>query len=70
MKIDRNKCKVLVFNPHKNHTELPQLTLSVSGRQRNIYMLYGSEIKEWYDMSWKDNTAYIYARKTFLDYGY
>ena len=24
MKIDRNKCKVLVFNPHKNHTELPQ----------------------------------------------
>ena len=61
MKINRNKCNVMIFNPHRKYSGLPQLTLSgEDGEYLDVVentKLLGVKIRS--DMRWCDNTDYI-----------
>ena len=61
MKINRNKCNVMIFNPHRKYSGLPQLTLSGKDAEfldvvENTKLL-GVKLRS--DMRWCDNTDYI-----------
>ena len=61
MKINRNKCNVMIFNPHRKYSGLPQLTLSgKDGEFLDVVentKLLGVKLRS--DMRWCDNTDYI-----------
>ena len=61
MSINQNKCKVMIFNPHRAYAGMPKLTLS--GMRGNFievvetFKLLGVKIRS--DLKWWDNTDYI-----------
>ena len=61
MKIYIQKCKVMIFNPHRNYAGMPRLTLSGMGGEHlevvEKYKLLGVWVRS--DLKWRDNTDYI-----------
>ena len=72
MQINKNKCRVVIFNPHKKYAGTPKLTLSGEGSDylevvENVKLL-GVKLRS--DLRWCDNSDYIcqkgYARLWIL----
>ena len=61
MTINRNKCKVMMFNPHRTYAGMPKLTLSGIGEGYievvEKFKLLGVKIRS--DLKWWDNTDFI-----------
>ena len=60
-RINRSKCKAILFNPHRKYAVMPQLTLSRKGGEyldvvENVQLL-GVKLRS--DMRWWDNTEFI-----------
>ena len=61
MKINIKKCKVMIFNPHRNYAGMPKLTLpGMGGEHLDVvenFKLLGVHIRS--DLKWWNNTNYI-----------
>ena len=59
MKINRSKCKVMIFNSLRRYAVKPRLTLSEEGAEYFVQNLKLLGVKLRSDMRWCDNTDYI-----------
>ena len=57
MKINKSKCKVMIFNPHRKYACMPRLPFQENLDVVESVKLWGVKLRS--DMRWSDNTKYI-----------